>query len=444
MSLKIKEEVINAENLVGANTAQTVLQGTLALPGSAPSISRIVWIRGSAVVVNSVVAEDRVILEGHINLQMVYMADDMMEERFEYQKLEFQQAVTLKNQLQKTLEVSAGFEPVDMLLDIELTPVEVETQVTKETINLTGKLEPALIYLDSTANVRKYTVADMIPFQMSLPNDSGLNELDVTPKIQVSVHADVPEKPGTLINIDVEISAYVEICELRYANVLSELTCSGNCIVETRKETLRVDNLVNQKSQQVSAQGVIELSDQYPPIREIIKAWGSMRVTDYRLDEDKVYVDGTVSIELAYLAHTDDEQKPLYYVDFRNAIVFQQVVAIGGVQPGMLAKINLATKEIRLDLINRETVEADVIYQLQMAITQPIEEEVVVEAMEVPAVEEDPPTLTYVRVQNTDTIWKLAKKYHTSLDAIVAANSWLRERDDVQVAAGDKICIPRR
>ena len=46
MSLKIKEEVLQVENLVGKNSVQTVLQSSLVLPGALPSIERIVWING--------------------------------------------------------------------------------------------------------------------------------------------------------------------------------------------------------------------------------------------------------------------------------------------------------------------------------------------------------------------------------------------------------------
>ena len=60
MSLKIKEEVLHVENMVGENTIQTVFQTALDLPGTAPSIGRVVWVKGDAVVTDSNVGLDKV------------------------------------------------------------------------------------------------------------------------------------------------------------------------------------------------------------------------------------------------------------------------------------------------------------------------------------------------------------------------------------------------
>ena len=62
-----------------------MLQSSLVLPGAPPSIERIVWINGEATVIDIIVAEDRVITEGYIDLQMVYLADDLEQDSANYQ-----------------------------------------------------------------------------------------------------------------------------------------------------------------------------------------------------------------------------------------------------------------------------------------------------------------------------------------------------------------------
>lgn len=110
----------------------------------------------------------------------------------------------------------------------------------------------------------------------------------------------------------------------------------------------------------------------------------------------------------------------------------------------MTADVTINIRDIRLDLINRETIEADVVFRSTVKVSQPIQTDIVVEALEVAPPEEDPPSITYVFVQNGDTLWKLSKKYHTSLEAILNANYWLKEREEYQLRVGDKICIPRK
>ena len=59
MALNVREEILHVESLVGENSAQTVLQTTLDLSSSAPSIGRVVWVRGTAVVNDAAAAQTK-------------------------------------------------------------------------------------------------------------------------------------------------------------------------------------------------------------------------------------------------------------------------------------------------------------------------------------------------------------------------------------------------
>ena len=74
-----------------------------------------------------------------------------------------------------------------------------------------------------------------------------------------------------------------------------------------RTEPVMLDHLVNEKVQQATAQGVLELSGSYPPIREIVGSEGKVLNYDFRVDDDKVLVEGSISIEFAYLAYIEDD-----------------------------------------------------------------------------------------------------------------------------------------
>lgn len=528
MSLKIKEEVLHVENKVGRNSVQTVLQSSLVLPGALPSIERIVWVRGDAVITDTIVAEDRMIVEGHIDLQMVYMSETLDEEATSYQVVPWPQALafsdyvevigaepgmigkteldllgvdwdlqpdqrtvnvdvltqltarvqqkqthpavtgvgisgpkkiavndtplniqallsqaTAKLALQKTLVLPEDSAPIDLILDLRNQQQGVETKVTKDNITVQGLLEVSIIYATEAGAVQSFVSEELIPFEATVANKTGLEEIFVVPEIKVTSSASV-ESGKKAFTFTAGLAVEIDLYHVNQTRAILDITGSGGCVVEVRRAQIKLDNYVNDKAQQASAQGVLEITDDYPPIREILRSWGEIQAIDYRLDEDKVILEGTITLDIAYLAHTDEELRPLYFKTFRNAIPFQQVIAIGGVQPGMTAQVEVNIRDIRLDLINRETIEADVVFRSFVKVTEPVQEEIVVEALEVAPPEEDPPSITYVFVQNGDTLWKLSKKYHTPLDAILNANYWLKDREDYQVKAGDKICIPRK
>lgn len=527
MSLKIKEEFLHVESLVGENTTQTVLQTTLDISSIAPSIARVVWVKGSAVITDSIVGLDKVNLEGYIDLSLVYMYEDLEESRLNYHIVPYRHAITFSDYVevigaeedmlvqaqvdllgiewelqfdQRTVNVDVliqstakvkqqsscqvvtnasirapkklvvddgvfhvqsqlkqvktaqlldyditlpeGAVPIDLILDSHFEPKELKTQVTAENISISGKLASSLIYLDENGNVQQCTMEEPVVFQLTVPNETKTSELVVEPQIKVNAKPEFTA-PSSSYNLYGELDIKLTLYESKYVRLVMNMDCSG-CLIETRTRPVMLDNLVNQKTQKSSARGVVELGSNYPPIREILQAEGVIKSFDYRIDEDKVLVEGAISLDIVYLAHTEEELKPLYLAKFNNAIPFQQSIVAGGVQPGMTADLSITVDELQLDLINRETVEVDVNYCSKLKVTEPIHQEVVVEALEIPPLAEEPPSVTYIFVKNKDTLWKLSRQYHTSVEAIIDSNSWLRERDDMAIKVGDRLCVPRK
>ena len=77
-----------------------------------------------------------------------------------------------------------------------------------------------------------------------------------------------------------------------------------------------------------------------------------------------------------------------------------------------------------------------------LTVTEYLELEVAVEAVQVEPEEENPPTLTYVFVQPGDTIWKLARRYHTTEEKILVYNPKLQD-DPLLLRPGERLFIPR-
>src|SRR5690606_7515191 len=156
---------------------------------------------------------------------------------------------------------------------------------------------------------------------------------------------------------------------------------------------------------------------------------------------DKVVGEGYVTVAALYVART--EGQPLHYVSWRRAMAFESEIDVPGAQPGMDADVSARVASIAADLLNRETVEADVRLTFEAAVTRPVEREAIVEAVAVPPAEGNPPTFTFVAVQPGDTLWKLSNRYHANMDDIVRANPWLQGAADGALPAGRKRRVPR-
>ncbi len=528
MGLNVKEEVLHVETLVGDNSSQIVLQTTLDLPSSSPSIGRIVVVKGNMVINDLAVTADKVNFDGYIDLKLIYVADDYDIGPPSYQVIPFRQAIAFsdyvevigadeemvahikadllgiewelqadqravnidvlaqflaivkqKNTLQvvtnatiqppkklavedgnftiqahlesvtgsatvdQELTLPDGMGPISAILDHVARPRLDETKIGSEQILLNGNLDLDLLYLDEDGNVQSWTFENVFPFKINVLNETQNTDLVARSELTVDSRVEL-SAPSVSFILGGDIRAKLDLYESKQMRIVFDLAGSGGSVVETRTEEMMFDNLVNEKVQQASAQGVIELGGNYPPIREIVGSEAKILTSNIRVDDDKVFVEGTINVELAYLAHTEEDHKPLYWVSFPNAVTFQQVIAIGGVSPGMIGDLDIDVVQLGLDLINRETIEVDTTFRSNLRVTEPINQSMLVEAIEVPMVEEEAPSVTYVFVRDNDTLWKLSRIYHSSVESIVEANSWLREREQMKLIPGDRLCIPRK
>ena len=72
MALRIKEDMVQLESIIGSNSAQTVAEGTITIPGSMPSAERIVKVSAVPSIREDWLEEDRVNIEGAVSITLIY------------------------------------------------------------------------------------------------------------------------------------------------------------------------------------------------------------------------------------------------------------------------------------------------------------------------------------------------------------------------------------
>ena len=101
------------------------------------------------------------------------------------------------------------------------------------------------------------------------------------------------------------------------------------------------------------------------------------------MEEDKLTTEGVLDAEVFYLAHSEEDIKPLFRGYFPEALPFTQTLAVPGLELGMQPRISLEVVSTRPDLINRETLEAAVTLRYKVDVLEYLEVEAVVEAVDV-------------------------------------------------------------
>jgi len=75
MSLKLKKETIKLNEVVYAQYAQTAVESDIIVPDVKPDILKILQVEGVAVVTQKMVQQDKIVIQGNVNMNILYIPD---------------------------------------------------------------------------------------------------------------------------------------------------------------------------------------------------------------------------------------------------------------------------------------------------------------------------------------------------------------------------------
>lgn len=208
-------------------------------------------------------------------------------------------------------------------------------------------------------------------------------------------------------------------------------------LMQMSKKDYQLNVMHGHSTCQNIVKGNIELNNNVPKVSKIIMCCGEICVTDKKLVEDKVVLEGVLNVQVLY--KTTDEEKYVYTVN--EEIPFSCGVDIPGCKIDMqcIAKISLENVEASIELDN---IAVKALIDIYARVNYLTHKEFLVDMVSLEGeVPKKKASLTIYVVQHEDTIWKIAKKYCTTIESLVKLND-IDDADTIKV--GDKLIIPGR
>lgn len=327
------------------------------------------------------------------------------------------------------------------VLDVQATARATQAIAAPGEVTVAGVVDYRVLYVDGAGELRTAAWTEQTPFAHTFALAGAGEGTPVRTKARVSGVDALASDSGREIRVWTDVELSVAAARVEELPVVESLSGSETLEVRYRTAPLNLEEWVGAATHPAEAQGALELPQGHPPIDRVQTASARARVDDVLALEGKVVVEGRIDVDALYTARGYGQS--LHAVSWTGALPFTVEVPLAGAEPGLEAEAFVQVEETALDLLNREAVEAQVRLLAEVRLTRPGAREAVVEAVAVAPPDPDPPTWTFVVLQEGDTLWKLSHRYHTDVARIVAANPWL-EGADGPLPAGRKLCIPRR
>ena len=351
--------------------------------------------------------------------------------RIEQNSVRMKDRFTVKEEL--TLPASQP-EIAEVLTEhIRLTDQDIRPMDGK--VMVRGNLCVSLLYLDGEGNMG--SLAEKIPFSGYLEEENVQPRTELTGTLLVEDYRLTPtmDEDGETkqVNVDATIGVALQGLEMEEQQVLQDAYMpKGN--ISLKKENVQYPVMAGSGKNQFTLKERISLENGEMAMLRAEHLWGDVRLSEAEAMTDAVQAEGVFLADILY--HCADDGEPLAMV--QRGIPFTQVMEMKGVQAGDETEVSLRLEDMDFQMLSEKEGELRATVTMEAAAERQETAEVVTDAvMEDGECLSMPGAVIYM-VQKEDTLWKIAKKYRTTVANIVMVN----EIDDPDlIYPGQKLLI---
>lgn len=318
---------------------------------------------------------------------------------------------------------------------------ERETKITDGKIIVSGIINLELLYIDEEYDNQLKMIRREIPFTHFV--DIADVSADMEYKLKFSIGElfyDIKENirgERKIVEIEGIVKIEAKVMDIQSREILIDTYSLSREFEITRAEIELKENIGISKTN-VLVKETLDIPPEHSPVAEVFSVGIKPILTDYNVALDKVTIEGILEISIIYKAM--EEPRSLY--SFTREVPFRHYVELEGSEEGMGVEIDLFVEDIDHGIANGEQVEikANIGAACEVFRTKSIDVISNIEEVEEKADLKSRPSLTVYYIQPEDTLWEIAKTYHTSIEKIIETNQ-IEDVEDVKI--GDHIIIEK-
>jgi len=325
--------------------------------------------------------------------------------------------------------------------DVKITGKDYKQLEDRVIVN--GELSVSTLYIGDDEARSIQTMEHEIPFSqvVEVPGADESSFCNVELDLRDAVFEPWEDSDGELrqLKCEVPVNVFAE-CYGKKELELVEDAYSPFARLELEKKEISMEELAAEGKSQAVIKEIIGIDGDAPNISEIFNILGKLYLSNSAVLDDRVSIEGVIGCNVLYLSDSQDE--PVCCVS--RDLPFKQVLDIRGAREGMRLDTEMNIEHINYNVISAGEIEVrfviSIINRVNKTVSIPVVEEATEEPLDEKRLENRPSVIIYF-TQPDDTLWKVAKKYGTTVERLKKDNN-LENAD--ALAPGTQIIIPKR
>jgi LysM repeat protein len=270
-----------------------------------------------------------------------------------------------------------------------------------------------------------------LPLEGALPSMESYIDFNVS-----EVERDIREDDlgeNRIIEVEALVTANAKVMYKEDIDIIEDAYSPSNLMQMDRKD-YGLNVVHGQNTVPSIIKSNIELEVKSTPI-EILMCYGDVCITDKKIVEDKVIVEGVLNVKVLYKDSDNQINKICDEIPFSCSVDIPD----SKIDMQCMSKIFLENIEASIEI---DTIAIKAVVEVYARVNYITRKEFLVD---IEAIEGEFPakksSLTIYVIQQDDTLWKIAKKYYTTIENLIKLNN-IEDPDIIKV--GGKLIIPGR
>lgn len=341
------------------------------------------------------------------------------------------------------LTVPAGKANIQEILKNDISLSNKEVRAGDETITVKGYLNIRTLYAGSMGEKEIEYMEHNIPYNGSMECPGAGDGVYCYADIKIS-DSNIQVKPDLdgeerILDVEVELQVNIKAVAVEDLRIIDDAYCPRKDII-IKKEKMPYQRLVNKLKEVITLNQVINIDADLPDIDYIYNVEVRPKIEDIQLFEDKIALEGSAEVKMIYMAA--DEQNPVCVHE--SMIPFKKNIVAEGASIEKKLDVKIDVDDIIYSQESQKEFQANIILNLDIDIIDEQKVDIIIDMTETdldPDIILNMPSLIIYMVQCGDSLWKIAKKYNTTVEELVAINDI--ENPD-KIYPGQKLLIIKK
>ncbi|MDQ2086045.1 DUF3794 domain-containing protein [Herbivorax sp. ANBcel31] len=344
--------------------------------------------------------------------------------------------------LDEDLEIPAGKPSIKEILRTDVKIVGKDYKIADDKIIAKGDINILTLYIGDTEERSIEFMEHEVPFTQTL-KFQGIDddsECEVDYRIENFSFNPDEDSDGELriLKSEIKVSIWAQANNRRNLEIISD-AYSMKSKIDFETESFKTSRVICRDSSQVILKETVKINGDSPDISEVFNVLSRPNLFESTISDKGVTIEGCVNNSILYVANNTEQPVFCHYYE----IPFKHTVQLKDVKPEMNCEVDLNIEHCNYSMVSENEVEIRVVVDVDTKVVDQMEYLLITEAVENEEQRIDNgefASLTIYFSQPGDNLWKVAKKYLTTVEDVKKFN----KIDEEELGVGRQIIIPRK